>query len=150
LVPRRAKHACLVAPTAVAAAIAVYSIDHVDDFARAASELKRVLKPGGALRMEVHYHPPTRLEPQVLDDDNVLAHLGDLGLEKVSEEVPGGVCRHSDDPSELIVIWRTTDQARRETASLPSRTTAPRRLVARSPPDHDDRRIDGRESAGPV
>jgi hypothetical protein len=49
--------------------------------------------------MEVHYHPPARLEPQVLDDDNVLAHLGDLGLEKVTEEVPEGVYRHSDDPS---------------------------------------------------
>jgi SAM-dependent methyltransferase len=97
------------------AVIAVNSIDHVDDFARAASELKRVLKPGGALRMEVHYHPPTRLEPQVLDDDKVLAHLGDLGLAKVSEEVPEGIYRHSDDQRELIVIWANDGPGRGST-----------------------------------
>jgi SAM-dependent methyltransferase len=87
------------------AVIAVNSIDHVDDFARTADELKRVLKPGGIVRMEVLYHPPTRLEPQVLDDDNVLAHLGELGMAKVSEREPHGIYRHSDDPSERIVIW---------------------------------------------
>jgi ubiquinone/menaquinone biosynthesis C-methylase UbiE len=87
------------------AVIAVNSIDHVDDFARSTEEIKRVLKPGGVLRMEVHYHPPTRLEPQVLDDQAVLAHLGELGMAKVSEAIPEGVYRHSDDPRERIVIW---------------------------------------------
>jgi SAM-dependent methyltransferase len=97
------------------AVIAVNSIDHVDDFPRAARELKRVLKPGGGVRMEVHYHPPTPLEPQVLDDEKVLAHLGDLGLAKVSEEVPDGIYRHSDDPRELIVIWGNDEPRRGRT-----------------------------------
>jgi len=87
------------------ALIAVNSIDHVDDFARTTEEIKRVLKPDGIVRMEVLYHPPTRLEPQVLSDEKVLAHLGELGMAKVSEAVPEGVYRHSDDPGERIVIW---------------------------------------------
>jgi SAM-dependent methyltransferase len=90
------------------AVIAVNSIDHVDDFARTTDEIKRVLKQDGSLRMEAHYHSPTRLEPQVLDDEKVLAHLGELGIEKVSEEVPEAVYRHSDDPGERLVIWATS------------------------------------------
>jgi SAM-dependent methyltransferase len=92
------------------AIIAVNAIDHVDDFARASSEISRVLKPDGVLRMQVHYHPPRELEPHSLDDEVVLAHLGHLGIQKVSEEVPSPPARDSDpapapDPSERFVVW---------------------------------------------
>jgi SAM-dependent methyltransferase len=50
------------------AVISVNAIDHVDDLARTAAELKRVLKPGGLFRMHVHYHPPTKCEPIQIDD----------------------------------------------------------------------------------
>jgi hypothetical protein len=53
----------------------------------------------------------------VLDDEKVLAHLGDLGLAKVSEEVPEGIYRHSDDPRELIVIWGNDEPRRGGTLS---------------------------------
>jgi hypothetical protein len=60
--------------------------------------------------MQVHYHPPRELEPHALTDDEVLAHLGHLGIEKISEEVPSGPARHSDsgpaiDPNERFVVW---------------------------------------------
>jgi SAM-dependent methyltransferase len=106
------------------AVIAVNSIDHVDDFARAAGELKRVLKPSGVVRMEVHYHPPTTLEPQVLDDEKVLAHLGEVGMAKVSEELPGGIYRHSDDPGEKIVIWANERHLRHYATCSTSASTA--------------------------
>lgn len=51
------------------AAISVNAIDHVDDIESTASEMKRVLKPGGLLRMHVHYHLPTECEPISLNDD---------------------------------------------------------------------------------
>jgi SAM-dependent methyltransferase len=92
------------------AVISVNAIDHVDDFARAAQEISRVLKKGGALRMQVHYHSPRELEPHALTDDDVLAHLGHLGIEKVSEEVPSPPSRDPDsvpavDPNERLVVW---------------------------------------------
>lgn len=48
--------------------IAVNSIDHVDDIKKTAKEIQRVLKPGGLLRMHVHYHPATITEPLEFDD----------------------------------------------------------------------------------
>jgi SAM-dependent methyltransferase len=88
------------------AVISVNAIDHVDDFARAAREVSRVLKKNGVLRMQVHYHRPTKLEPWALNDEEVLAHLGHLGIEKVSEEVPSGHLRLSEaDPDERLVVW---------------------------------------------
>jgi SAM-dependent methyltransferase len=92
------------------AVISVNAIDHVDDFARAAQEISRVLKKDGVLRMQVHYHPPRQLEPNALNDDVVLAHLGHLGIEKISEDVPSGVARDPGsvptvDPNERLVVW---------------------------------------------
>jgi SAM-dependent methyltransferase len=93
------------------AVISVNAIDHVDDFARAASEISRVLKKDGVVRMQVHYHPPRKLEPHALTDDDVLAHLGHLGIEKISEEVPSGAARDPGsspppiDPDERLVVW---------------------------------------------
>jgi SAM-dependent methyltransferase len=92
------------------AVISVNAIDHVDDFGGAAREIGRVLKKDGVLRMQVHYHAPKELEPQQLSDDIVLAHLGHLGIEKISEELPppvaGGVgSATAIDPSERLVVW---------------------------------------------
>ncbi len=50
------------------AVISVNALDHVDDFAKTAAEIKRVLKPGGRLRFHLHYHPPTECEPLSLND----------------------------------------------------------------------------------
>jgi len=92
------------------AVISVNAIDHVDDFASAAREISRVLKKDGALRMQVHYHAPTELEPNALDDDKILEHLGHLGIKKVSEEVPSITARGPDSiptvaPEERFVVW---------------------------------------------
>jgi SAM-dependent methyltransferase len=90
------------------AVISVNAIDHVDDFARAAQEISRVLKKDGALRMQVHYHSPRELEPHALTDDVVLAHLGHLGIEKISEEAPPAADPDSVppvDPNEKLVVW---------------------------------------------
>jgi len=92
------------------AVISVNAIDHVDDFARAAREISRVLKKDGTLRMQVHYHSPRELEPHALTDDDVLAHLGHLGIAKISEEAPPGPTGDPDavppiDPTERLVVW---------------------------------------------
>jgi SAM-dependent methyltransferase len=50
------------------AVISVNAIDHVDSIQETALEIRRVLKPGGLLRMHVHYHPPTKCEPVSIDD----------------------------------------------------------------------------------
>jgi SAM-dependent methyltransferase len=92
------------------AVISVNALDHVDDFGRMAREIARVLKENGLLRIQVHYHSPTPLEPQRLSDAKVLKHLGHLGIEKVSEYVPSGRSRDSNSPkpihpSERLVVW---------------------------------------------
>jgi SAM-dependent methyltransferase len=92
------------------AVISVNAIDHVDDFARAAQEISRVLKKDGALRMQIHYHSPRELEPHALSDDVVLAHLGHLGIEKISEEAPPAptgdpASGPAIDPNEKLVVW---------------------------------------------
>jgi SAM-dependent methyltransferase len=96
------------------AVISVNALDHVDDFASAAREICRVLKPQGVFRAEVHYHPPTELEPHSLDDQEILLHLGDLGIEKVRETVPGEPFRDPEsvrkiDPGERLVVWANDD-----------------------------------------
>ena len=68
--------------------VAVNSLDHVDDFAATAREICRVLRPGGLLRIQLHYHSATRCEPQELNDEIVLAHFGHLGVEKLYSEAP--------------------------------------------------------------
>lgn len=66
-------------------AISVNALDHVDDFARAAREIQRVLRPGGELYLELDYHPPRPLEPQSLDDDTVRASFDQARMRKVCE-----------------------------------------------------------------
>jgi SAM-dependent methyltransferase len=92
------------------AVISVNAIDHVDDFASSAREISRVLKKDGTLRMQVHYHAPTKLEPNALDDEKILEHLGHLGIRKISEEAPFIPARGPDSipivaPEDRFVVW---------------------------------------------
>jgi len=66
--------------------ISVNAIDHVDDFEKTALEIQRVLKPGGKLRMHVHYHKPTPTEPLEINDARFERAFGWVqGLKKVYE-----------------------------------------------------------------
>ena len=66
------------------AVISVNAIDHVDNIAETATEIRRVLKPGGYFRMHVHYHPPATCEPLKFNDELFLQHFGwSPGLRKV-------------------------------------------------------------------
>lgn len=67
------------------AVISVNALDHVDDFARVASEIQRVLGAGGELFLEIDCHPPRRLEPQALDDAKVRAAFGACRMRKVCQ-----------------------------------------------------------------
>ena len=58
------------------AVISVNAIDHVDDIAESAAEIKRVLKPGGLFRMHVHYHLATTCEPLAFTDEMFLHLFG--------------------------------------------------------------------------
>jgi SAM-dependent methyltransferase len=53
------------------AVVSVNALDHVDDFERTCSEIERVLRPGGQIRIEIEYHEPTVTEPLTLDDARV-------------------------------------------------------------------------------
>lgn len=92
------------ADAAFDAVISVNAIDHVDDFPKAAAEMRRVLRPDGILRMEVHYHPPNICEPWCLDDEVILRHFGQLVLRKVHERLAEDYeCVFSED--EKLVVW---------------------------------------------
>lgn len=61
------------------------ALDHVDDVARVAAEMIRVLRPGGRLLLAVEYHPPTREEPVQLDDDAMVALFAGASLRKLRD-----------------------------------------------------------------
>jgi ubiquinone/menaquinone biosynthesis C-methylase UbiE len=87
------------------AVISVNAIDHVDDFAQTAREIRRVLKPDGRFRMHVHYHPKTTAEPIELNDEVFLQHYGWVsGIKKLreSKQKVGSVV---EDDRELYVVW---------------------------------------------
>ena len=50
------------------AVISVNAMDHVDNLENTSLEIRRVLKPGGRLRMHLHYHRRTRTEPIEMND----------------------------------------------------------------------------------
>lgn len=56
------------------AVISVNAIDHVDDFAAVALEIKRILKSNGLFCMHVHYHRATKCEPIELNDQVFIKH----------------------------------------------------------------------------
>jgi SAM-dependent methyltransferase len=90
------------------AVISVNAIDHVDDFAAAAKEIARVLRPDGIIRMQVHYHPQAICEPWVLDDEIVMRHFGDLGIRKIHEHIADTNERVLGD-GEKLVVWSNRD-----------------------------------------
>ena len=86
------------------AVISVNAIDHVDNLMDTSKEIKRVLKMDGLFRMHVHYHPPTKCEPNSIDDNlflNLFNWCNNLKKIKVSQnsfsiELPIG---------ESFVLW---------------------------------------------
>lgn len=92
------------------AVIAHNSIDHVDDLPKVAGELKRVLKKGGIIRMQVHYHEPQSCEPWSIDDDLMEQLFGPFGIQKLShltlaEALPAFATR----TDEFMTVWGNTD-----------------------------------------
>jgi SAM-dependent methyltransferase len=88
------------------AVVSVNAIDHIDDFAQGAAEVRRVLRPDGVFRMHVHYHEATTCEPLELNDDVFLAHYGWVpGLRKISvtDIKDSGLSRAASDES--FVLW---------------------------------------------
>ena len=69
------------------AVISVNAIDHVNDIDKTAAEIRRVLKPGGRLRMHVHYHKAYKCEPIELNDRRFTELFGWAGqLTKLDEQ----------------------------------------------------------------
>lgn len=86
------------------AVVSVNAVDHVDDFAAVAREIKRVLRPGGRLRLQVNYHPPTVTEPVMIDDAMMQAHFGWApGLRKLQDKP------HPWEPGERLTLWSAGD-----------------------------------------
>jgi SAM-dependent methyltransferase len=82
------------------AVVSVNAVDHVDDFAAVAREIGRVLRPGGLLRLQINYHPPTVTEPVSLDDQIVMDNFAwATGLAKLRDEP------HPGQPGERLTLW---------------------------------------------
>ncbi len=93
------------ADSSIDAVISVNAIDHVDDIAKTAAEIKRVLKPGGKFAMHVHYHAKTPTEPLELNDKVFKQHFGWVkNLKKVDTAVKkyGSVAM----PGEEFALWK--------------------------------------------
>jgi SAM-dependent methyltransferase len=88
------------------AVISVNAIDHVDDLRAVAREMARVLKPGGILRFEAHYHRATMLEPWSLCDETILRHFAPLGIKKIQERPYNELDPDSaTEKGEVLAIW---------------------------------------------
>lgn len=88
----------------VDAVISVNALDHVDDFAATAREIQRVLRPGGRIRIHLHYHRGNPIEPQRLDDSTVATGFDWCpGFQKIA----GGTRKFSSDagPGESFALW---------------------------------------------
>lgn len=66
-------------------AISVNAIDHVDDFEKTISEIERVVKPDGEIRIDFHYHEKTVTEPHVLNDEIVKSAFKKFDMRKIAE-----------------------------------------------------------------
>lgn len=93
------------------------ALDHVDDVARTAAEMQRVLRPGGRMLAAVEYHKPTVEEPHSLDDSVMRAVFAGCEMHK----------RREREHAVLIA-----DLAARFALDLAA-------LQRRAPPDHESR-----------
>ena len=87
------------------AIISVNALDHVDDFHKTVLEMKRILKPGGLLRIHLHYHKQTVLEPIELNDKTVQQEfkwLNDFYKVYESDSKRGSTL---EDSNEKYVVW---------------------------------------------
>ena len=86
------------------AVISVNSIDHVDNIYKTSLAIKRVLKPGGKIRIHAHYHKKTATEPLELSD-NVMSKAFNWcdGFKKIREsrEKKGSVAG----ADEVFALW---------------------------------------------
>jgi ubiquinone/menaquinone biosynthesis C-methylase UbiE len=87
------------------AVISVNAIDHVNDFAATAKEIKRILKPNGKFRMHVHYHPKTKAEPLELNDKIFLQHYSWVTNLKKILETKEKIGTSIESKNESYVIW---------------------------------------------
>ena len=88
------------------AVISVNALDHVDDFPSAAKEIGRVLRPGGILCMEIHYHKPTDAEPWQLNDAIVRQYFGNLRIKKAHERPYTDLYPDAQNrDKETLVVW---------------------------------------------
>jgi SAM-dependent methyltransferase len=96
------------------AALSVNALDHVDDFQAVATEIERVLKPGGNIYFEVDYHEPTVTEPISLNDEIILRAFRRCQLTKVAEAGKADVYRATGtyNPQatndDRLVLWHGT------------------------------------------
>jgi len=88
------------------AVVSVNAIDHVDDYAQTAREIRRVLRSPGIFRMHVHYHRRTVCEPIELNDELFLAHYSWVcGLRKIHEGGSQNLGGTKANPGERYVVW---------------------------------------------
>jgi SAM-dependent methyltransferase len=85
--------------------ISVNAIDHVDDFLKTSLEIKRVIKQNGKLRLHIHYHLKTKLEPIELSDPIVLSAFSWCeGFKKINaSKKKRGTTLNND--NELFAVW---------------------------------------------
>ena len=86
--------------------VSVNAIDHVDDFAQTAREIKRVMKPKGILHMHVHYHKRMISEPIELDDQVFLQHYDWVpNLKKIYQSRTKDMGLYTAPEGEVFVLW---------------------------------------------
>ena len=88
------------------AVISVNAIDHVDDFYATAQEVKRVLKPGGMLCMQIHFHKPTPTEPLSLSDQIVEEAFQWCPEFRKIDQTKKNRSETLTDPDEWFTLWR--------------------------------------------
>lgn len=88
------------------AVISINAIDHVDDFERAISEIERVVKPDGEIRIETHFHAATTTEPCVLTEDRVVCAFQEFDV-KIASSMPSSYFypRGTHPASDRFVLW---------------------------------------------
>ena len=86
------------------AVISVNAIDHVNDIHRTADEIRRVLKPGGRLRLHVHYHSRQTCEPIQLDTAT-MASLFSWCPGFVEKRRSNKSFSHLLPPGQLFALW---------------------------------------------